>query len=103
MVEEFFRMAGSTNYHELNGQHGRIRQKEEESVASPKASPLTGNAKKKDKERRCRFFRNPSQLKSIPLATKGKTQHFRQEIHTGRGVRYVARFWEVPPADWLIL
>ena len=28
------------------------------------------------------IFKNPSQLKSIiPLATKGKTQNFRQEIH----------------------
>ena len=52
-MEEFFKIAGST---ENLGQHGAIRQKKEEMI---KATPPTGNAKKKDKERRCRFLKIP--------------------------------------------
>ena len=58
MVEEFFRMAGSSNYHELGGQQGGIRQKKEEYIASLKASPPTAIAKK-NKERRCRTLSDP--------------------------------------------
>ena len=56
MVEEFFRMAGSSNYHELGGQQGGIRQKKEEYIASLKASPPTANVKKKNKESTCRIY-----------------------------------------------
>ena len=67
MVEEFFRMAGSSTYHELGGQQGGIRQKKEEYIASLKATPPTANAKKKDKERRCRILSDLMEIRTCDV------------------------------------